>query len=520
MALLLLLSSWLLLLAAPVTSGSSSGRRTYHVDSRTGDDAATGLSAAAPWRSLRRVRAQALAGGDSVLFARGAEFRGFLIASAGDATRGNVTYGAFGDEHLPLPLLLGSVSPAASDWQLVAATGSIWVANISRLALPLVGPHNNVTDVGNLILRFGKEPSHGLGLGEKLGRKHWTAAALSSGGRFAFFFNRSSHLLLVHSPDGNPVAAAQQAGGTIECALQWSVCQTRLGPRACAPPAESPADALVWFQHVQHVVFRDLAVRFTGGDALAANGAANLTIANCDIRWVGGGVLIVPPADPECTRGTCTRFGNGIELWMGNSDISVHNNTLDQIYDAAVTNQGSGGPYTQQRISWSYNRISNSEYCWEVWDHSPANESVMADITFSDNTCRESGGGWSHHVRPDPSGLHVRMGTTSATVGAIHVVRNSFAQDVSFAGGMWIWDSPWASPADSQPNVVWGSNLTTDSNRWCLRNASLGPLIVWGVPLNDNFTRITAGDFESYRRLTSNAKHSTVVEGEGACGPR
>lgn len=439
----------MLLLASPAIS-TDPPPRTFYVDSRIGDDAAAGLSAATPWRSLQRARAQELAGGDSLLFARGSEFRGFLIARGGDATRGPITYGAYGDSNLPLPALLGSVSPADSDWHSTGASG-VWATNITRLALPLVGAHNNVTDVGNLILRTSTEPS----LGKKLGRKVWNPSELVSGGQFAFFFNRSSRMLLVNSPGGNPAVAAREAGGTIECALQWSACTTRLGPMSCAPPAVYPSDALVWFQHVQHVVFQDLALRFTGGDALAANGATNLTIQNCDIRWVGGGVLIRPPADPECTQGTCTRFGNGIELWMSNSDVRVHNNTLDQIYDAALTNQGAGGPYTQRRISWRDNRVSHSEYCWEVWDHSPANESVMAAVSFENNSCRNSGGGWSHTVRPDPTGLHIRMGTTTGTLGAISIRGNTFAQDVAFAGGFWIWDSPWASDADREPNVGW-----------------------------------------------------------------
>ena len=56
-----------------------------------------------------------------------------------------------------------------------------------------------------------------------------------------------------------------------------------------------------------------------------------------------------------------------------------------------------------------------------------------------------------------------------------------------------------------------GGNLTTDSNTWCLGNASLGPLIVWGVPLNDNFTRFYSADFDHYRQLTGNGQHSIVT---------
>ena len=73
-----------------------------------------------------------------------------------------------------------------------------------------------------------------------MGRKVWTSADLTSSGAFAFFFNRSSRQLLVNSPAGNPATVAQATGRSIECALQWSVCQTRLGPSLCAPPAVYP----------------------------------------------------------------------------------------------------------------------------------------------------------------------------------------------------------------------------------------------------------------------------------------
>ena len=145
----------------------------------------------------------------------------------------------------------------------------------------------------------------------------------------------------------------------------------------------------------------------------------------------------------------------------------------------------------------------------------------MADIIFANNSCRDSGGGWSHAVWPDTgSSLHIRMATSPATVGRISILNNTFSQDVPFAGGFWMWDSPWASSRDSHPNVAWGRNLTTDHNRWCLHNASLGPLIVWGLPLDNNFTRIDASaeDFRRYRALTGNGGHSTLQVGEGPCG--
>ena len=373
--------------------------RTFFVDSRSGTDTATGRSAATAWRSLARVREQALAAGDSVLFARGAAFRGFLIGRGGNASHGPVTYGAYGDPTGPKPLLLGSVSPGAADWvHASGGGGSLWAVDIRRLSLPLVSPSNNVTDVGNLIVRYNTQPADlsrgSAGAGSKLGRKVWNAAELL-GAAYSFYFDRASSMLMVNSPGGNPALTVQAAfAGVIECALQWSVCDVRLGPHRCAPPAVSPAAALVWNQHIQHVVFEDLELRYAGGDAIAANGVSDLTIRRCDVRFIGGGVLIVPPTDPECTKRTCTRFGNGIELWAGNANVVVSNNRLDQIYDAALTNQGSGTPYNQSNVSWLQNEVSNDEYCWEIWDHDYQNESTMEGIRFERNSCVDSGGGW------------------------------------------------------------------------------------------------------------------------------
>jgi hypothetical protein len=495
------------------SSSSSSGGNAYFVDSRSGDDNSSGHSAATPWRSLARVRQQTLAAGDSVQFARGATFRGFLTGRGGNASHGPVTYGAYGDPTAPKPLLLGSVSPRAADWMHIR--GALWAVDIQRLARPLISSFNNVTDVGNLIVRSDAKPTDSSQ--GKLGRKVWSMADLVEPD--TFYFNRTTRMLILNSASGNPAQAVRKSfAGTIECALQWSVCDVRLGPHTCAPPAVYPGDALIWSQNIHHVIYQDLELRYAGGDAFAASGVSNMTIRRCEIRFIGGGVLIVPPTDRDCTKRTCTRFGNGIELWAGSRDIEVSHNRLDQIYDAALTNQGSGTPYDQFNISWLQNEVSNAEYCWEVWDHDSRNESTMAQIRFHNNSCQDSGGGWSHAVRPDPTGLHIRMGTTTANVGAVSIRGNRFSQNKPFAGGMWIWDSPWASSQKLRPNVDW-KRWTSDYNQWCLLNVSLGPLVVWGVRFDNNFTRINGDDFAQYRRLSNNGEHSRAAIGRGFCTP-
>ena len=110
------------------------------------------------------------------------------------------------------------------------------------------------------------------------------------------------------------------------------------------------------------------------------------------------------------------------------------------------------------------------------------------------------------------------MGASSlANIGNVIIRGNRFEQNKPFAGGMWIWDSPWVSPKNNRPNVDWGHNLQLDSNQWCLLNASLGPIIVWGVLFNDNFTRIQGDQFSQYQQLTKNGKHSIAKVGQGLC---
>jgi hypothetical protein len=498
---------WVLLLlpaaAAPALPS------TVYVDSRSGDDAASGLAPATAWRSLARLRHHQLEAGATVLFARGGQWRGFLVAQGGNASHGPVTYGAYGDPALEKPALLGSIAPAASDWTPVAGRGNVWSANVTALSLPVVGPGNLVTDVGNVILT--KIPNGGPDT--KLGRKVWSESALAS--PFDFYFDRASKQLLVLSPAGNPAFSVH--GGTIECALVWLVCRVRTGPESCAPPATLPSNALFGLAHVGHVVVQDLALRYTAGTAIGAYDVHNLAVQRCDIRWIGGGTRYVPETDPDCTLGKCTRWGNGVELWMGATNISVAGNVLDQIYDSALTNQGGDGlrgGFNQSNITWHGNTVSRSNYCFEIWDYSPRNESVMEHVRFENNSCADSGGGWSHAVRPDKLCTHLRFSRTTAIVRDITVTGNTFMQHTGHPfGASWsVFDAPWG--------VGWGQRtIRSDYNRWCQQSASLGPLIVVGcIPGSRACLRINGSEFAEYTRLSGNGLHSVVEVGPAACG--
>jgi hypothetical protein len=76
-----------LLPAAPAAADAHAGT-TYYVDSRSGDDASAGTSAAHAWKSLDKVGSAHLKPGDTISFRRGSRFTGPLILSAkGTAAR-------------------------------------------------------------------------------------------------------------------------------------------------------------------------------------------------------------------------------------------------------------------------------------------------------------------------------------------------------------------------------------------------------------------------------------------------
>ena len=85
------------LLAVSVASAA-----TYYVDAAHGDDKAAGTSAAAAWRSIARVNAQAFKPGDTILFKRGNIFRGQTLQLASGELGKPITYSAYGEGHKPI----------------------------------------------------------------------------------------------------------------------------------------------------------------------------------------------------------------------------------------------------------------------------------------------------------------------------------------------------------------------------------------------------------------------------------
>lgn len=135
--------------------------------------------------------------------------------------------------------------------------------------------------------------------------------------------------------------------------------------------------------------------------------------------------------------------------------------------------------------------------------------------------CIDSGGGWSHKQRPDPSGDHLHFASTIAgTVSNITIVNNIFYQSVPYRAGWWLQD-PWGLPGTgkqrekpycaSTQNCGWGASLVEDNNIWFQTSPSLGTLITLGAAWTDH-RAFSAHSFAEYHLAASALPFSTTVD--------
>jgi parallel beta-helix repeat protein len=99
---------------------------TVHYVSNSGDDANSGTSPAAPWKSLAKVQTADLKPGDAVLFRRGDEWVGTLTIQASGAAGNPIVFGAY-DKGVR-PKLYGSET--VTDW--TQHSGSIFKASFPK----------------------------------------------------------------------------------------------------------------------------------------------------------------------------------------------------------------------------------------------------------------------------------------------------------------------------------------------------------------------------------------------------
>lgn len=172
-----------------------------------------------------------------------------------------------------------------------------------------------------------------------------------------------------------------------------------------------------------NVTIDNLTLKYTGGHAIQGiNGVSGITVKNCEIGFVGGSIL-------EGYGSGTTRYGNGIEFYDGCKDINVTNCWIYQIYDSAITYQGSG-KYKVENVKFSNNLL---EYCGfgsiEYWLNNK-NSNSMANVLFDSNIMRFSGFGFGGHRSHLGSHIHSNGGDNANLATDFRITNNIF--DIAF----------------------------------------------------------------------------------------
>ena len=354
-----------------------------------GDDANDGQSPARPWKTTARVSSARLCPGDAVRFRRGDVFRGPIICRPG------VTYAAWGE----------GPKPAVHGWERGLSDPALWACvdaarHIYRLrdALP---------DCGTLVFDGGVRHSRKL-------------IPSFVGGRF----------VCRDEPD-RPFVMADEMREDLDLFCDCRSVMTNIPshgqtwpvPHMCAEnrgalylrcdegnPGEVfesiealPGRHTLLVGSADHVHIDNLCLKYCGAHAISAGGPCvrDLRVTNCEIGWVGGTIqhyLGTDPNYPEGTRGSVTRFGNGIEIYGGCDGYLCANNYIYQVYDAGITHQytvSEGETCAMRNIRYTGNLIENCSYSIEYFLSCTAgSDSLMENVEIDHSLMRFSGYGW------------------------------------------------------------------------------------------------------------------------------
>ena len=406
----------------------------YYV-SNSGSDDHPGTCPAQPWKTISRVNGFDFSPGDAIHFEKGGTWREQLVPHSG-SEEGCVAYTSYGAGSKPL--LLGSVEKnGPDDW--TDEGQNIWSA----------GPFAH--DVGNIIFNNG----------QACGIKSWAKADLDR--QNEFWYDLENKVIAIYS-DRNPAALYDD----VECALTRHIIS-----QGCK----------------SHVVYDDLHLAYGAAHGIGGGDTHHVTVRNCDLCFIGGGHQYTA----ETPRGPRpVRYGNGIEFWSSAHDNLVENCRVWDIYDAGLTNQGSG-TNSQENICYRNNRVWNCEYSFEYWNR--PNTSATRNIRFENNVCFNAGAGWSHSQRPWPAGVHLMLFSNQAETQDFFIRNNVFHKaENSF---MNVHTGDW--------NGL--ENLVLEGNVHCQPADKV--LAWWGEK------SYPASDFEAYQRETGKDAGSKRVVFEG-----
>lgn len=425
-----LIFSILFSLVLSLVIGSTVAFAQDYFISNSGNDNNNGTTQETPWYSLQKVNSFKFLPGDVIHFKSGDFWRGQLIPYSGNAS-GYVTYTSYGFG--AKPSLLGSIDASnPSDWK--EYSKGIWIYS------PQVNSIKG--DVGNII--FNK--------GESAGFKVFSIDNLKEQNQYVC--DRYNYSLMIYS-EKNP--------GTIYKSIELALDKFIIDER-----------------NRSYIKYNGLDIKYGGAHGIAGFRTNNIIVQNCDISFMGGAIQFWKDNKP-------TRYGNGVEFNNNSHDNIVEGCNIWEVYDAAVTNQGSSEGNTQYNIIYRNNNIWNCEYSFEYWNQCKTGQTY--NIYFENNICKDAGYGWGHNQRPNPSGRHLCFFSNTAKTSNIIIRNNTFENAKSTIIYLF-------------KDIDWTSALLMTSNDYT--QAESNTFATW------QDKKYLSKDFSFFKQLTGKETNSTL----------
>ena len=344
---------------------------TVYYVSAEGNDENDGKSAENPIKTLEKVTSLELKPGDTVLFKRGETFRGKMCAQEG------VTYSAYGEGDKPV--ISGSPENMAypEAWKLLDGTENIWMYKRELL------------DVGGMVFDGGKTA------GIKMVPKYYSGMYRNSDGTPFDPTKDLNENLAFFSWIVNPTLWQTPDIGKFAGRLYLRCDKGNPGEVFESIEIHTRGNNIV--VGGDNVTIDNLCIMHCGCHGIGTGNRAGLTVRNCELGWIGGGLQFYNP------NGSPTRFGNGIEIYVACRDFTVENCYIYQVYDAGVTHQyksdRSGETVcTMENVLYKNNLIELCIYSIEYFLEQAGNDTqVMKNVLMTGNICRFSGYGWGSY---------------------------------------------------------------------------------------------------------------------------
>ena len=438
----------------------------YYVSAK-GNDTTSGRTPSSSWLTIKKVNSTPYYPGDSILFKRGDAWRGgqSLYGSSNGTAGHPIVFGAYGTGAKPLILASKDLS-SSTFW--INSSENIWKTTSVINITTFDGRRQVTPDVANLI--FNNE--------ESIGVKRRFLEDLQAQGNFCL--NLGDTILYLYSTI-NPSKYYKkiEAGGIRNCENNIEV------------------------MNGHYLTFDNLDIRYSKNNGLFLQDCSNIEIKNCDFSWLGGCYF---PIDTfmNSLRQNPGRMGNGVQIWMGNSDVTVKYCNFNQIYDAGISPQGghakiAANDYAIKNLRFHHNFIDNCVYSFEFWGHQA--NSTGDSIYFENNTCVNSGKCWSTSQRPDKGrATHLQFSISKMVFSNVFIRNNIFAESVDFCSiGKAEYDG-------SGTDAIW-SGITIDYNCY-YKSSNEKPLISWRGGTSNGGGDYFKDDLKAYQTKTGKELHS------------